>query len=168
MASRSGYARRSGGVLQVKQVALCIKPTGKPGQRAGSSHHTVARGDDRDRVAAIRGAHRAHGRGVADPACDLAIAAGLAKRHCQQRRPNAPLKFGAFDVERNVESLQVSREVSNQLPPCFDKDQVGGFLTIGPRRTRCGSSFCHNTAARPASLATSFNRPTGDGVVLNT
>src|SRR5258708_3389348 len=113
------------GCLQVKQVAICINTTGKPGQRARSPHHAVARGDDRDRVAAIRGAHRARGCGMADLARDLTIAAGLAKWDCQQGCPNALLKFGALDVERNVESLQVSREVSSQLPPCFDKDRVG-------------------------------------------
>jgi hypothetical protein len=36
----------------------------------------------------------------------------------------------AIDAERNVESLQVSREVSRQLPRCFDKDRVGESLAI--------------------------------------
>jgi hypothetical protein len=146
------------GCLRVQQVALCIKTTGKHGQRAGSPHHAVARSDDRDRVAAIRGAHRAHGRGMADPARDLTIAAGLAKRDSQQGRPNTLLKFGALDVERNDESLQVSREVSSQLRPVSTRIRCAGPSTIGPRRTRCGSSFSQHTAARPASCATGFSR----------
>jgi hypothetical protein len=66
--------------FQIQQVALGAKTTGKPGQGAGSAHHPVARRDDRDRVAAIRGTHRAHGRGMPDLARDLTVAAGLAKR----------------------------------------------------------------------------------------
>jgi hypothetical protein len=111
-------------MLPIQQVAVCAKTTGKPGQGAGSAHHPMARRDDRDRVAAIRGTHRAHGRGMADLARDLTVAAGLAKRDRQQRRPNDLLKLGALEVERNVESLQASLEVSSQLVPCFDKDRV--------------------------------------------
>jgi hypothetical protein len=93
--------------FQIQQVALCAKTTGKPGQGAGSAYDPMAGRDNRDRVAAIRGTHRAHGRGMADLARDLTVAAGLAKRDRQQRRPNDPLKLGALEVERNVESLQL-------------------------------------------------------------
>jgi hypothetical protein len=57
VASESG-ARR----LEVEQESLRHEPAGKAGQRAGRSNDTMAGRHDRNRIAAIGGADRAHCR----------------------------------------------------------------------------------------------------------
>jgi hypothetical protein len=86
----------------------------------------VARRDDRERVAAIGGTHRAYGRRMTYLARDLTLASRLAERNRQQGRPNESLEFRAFDVEWNVEDLEISLKVRGQLSRCFHKCRVSG------------------------------------------
>ncbi|MNG32122.1 hypothetical protein D3C84_1180620 [compost metagenome] len=76
----------------------------------------MARGDDRDRVAAIGGAYRAHRAGVADLPGDVAIAAGFAERYRQQRGPHLALELGTGKIQRQLEALAFASEVLAKLP----------------------------------------------------
>ncbi len=75
----------------------------------------MARDDDRDRVAAVRGADRATGRRPAELARELTVAARGAERDPRQRTPHTRLELGALRTERDRELAAVTREVLREL-----------------------------------------------------
>src|ERR1700681_2288959 len=98
------------------------EPAGKARELAARPDHAVAGRDDRDRVLAVRRPDRA-GRGrPADLARDLAVAAGLAERDREQRRPDALLECGAVEIERNGERPALAGEIGGELPFGLDQD----------------------------------------------
>src|SRR5579864_5922035 len=80
---------------------------------AALRQYPVAGDDDRDRVPAAGAADGAGRR--ADEGCELAIGAGLAKRDPAHRRPNALLERRSRRIERQVEAVERSGEISAQL-----------------------------------------------------
>jgi hypothetical protein len=63
----------------------------------------MARHQDRDRIAADRGADRTHRDRLADRARDVAVGPGRAGADREQRLPDRALEGGALQVERDVE-----------------------------------------------------------------
>jgi len=75
----------------------------------------MARGDDRNGIAAVRRAHRAHRGGIAELFGNLAVIARLAIRDLEQRSPHAALEVGAPEFERQVELAARAREIFAEL-----------------------------------------------------
>src|SRR3546814_17020174 len=77
------------------------------GQRAVGADHTMAGNDDRDRVASVRRAHRAHRLRLADAARDVAVAPGLPVGNLRQRRPDLALARRADRLQRPLDRKRV-------------------------------------------------------------
>src|SRR5262249_32620354 len=98
--------------LVLQQPALAVEAAAIAGERAVLADHAVAGHDDRDRIAAVDHADRAHRVGTADGLCELAVAPGGAGRNPAQRRPYLPLEHRAAAVDGNVvESREVAAEI---------------------------------------------------------
>src|SRR5205823_13493198 len=69
--------------LVIEQPRFALEAAAVAGQRSGRSDDAVTRDDDRDRIRAVGGAHRARGVGRSDFFRDCAVAARLAGRNPQ-------------------------------------------------------------------------------------
>jgi len=89
----------------------------------------MAGGNNRDRVLAIRRAHRPNGAWIADLLGNLAIAARLSVRDGQQRLPNLFLKVRASKIQFQLEAISRAGKVFLQLLNGTHKNRVvRGFV----------------------------------------
>jgi nitroimidazol reductase NimA-like FMN-containing flavoprotein (pyridoxamine 5'-phosphate oxidase superfamily) len=107
--------------LKPQQRFLGIQPTTKPCQIAAAADDAMAWDDNRDRVATVRRADRAHGPGPADAFCDITIGRRLTVRNLLQRFQYQQLEFSARQVQGQIEFLARSCEVLFELPARFDE-----------------------------------------------
>ncbi len=84
----------------------------------------MTRRNNRNRVLAIRRAHRPHCARVADLFGDLAVAAGFAERDGQQRCPDLLLERRAGKIQLQFETLASASEVFTQLLGGAHQDRV--------------------------------------------
>src|SRR5437879_5632469 len=113
--SRRAADRNDVRALETQQSGLHGETARKAGERAVRSDHAMARRDDRDRIAAVRGADGAHGRGMPDLIGDLRVAARLAERNREQRVPHLLLERGPDEIELEIEDLAPAREILREL-----------------------------------------------------
>jgi nudix-type nucleoside diphosphatase (YffH/AdpP family) len=139
---------------------------GKSRQLPRRTNHPMARRDNRNRVLAIRRAHRPDRTRVADLLGDLAVATGLAERNGQQRCPDLFLKLRADKLQIQLEMMAPPAKYSRSCCAVRSRSGLSGASLIGPSRTRPGLSFSQRMAASREPFATSFNSPTGDARVL--
>lgn len=114
--------------LQPQQIRLGLQASREAGEGAACPDYAVAGGDDRDRVAAVGGAHRPRRGGAAERAGDLSVAARLAERYRQQRVPHALLEIGAPEIQRQIEGLAPPREIIGELRLGLDQDRMTGVF----------------------------------------
>src|SRR5262245_54572074 len=100
--ARSGGALADG-ALVVEQPRLALDATAESGEVAVGADHPVARHDDRQRVAAVRGADGSGEVAVAEPASLLSVAHSLAIGDRPQRLPRRQLERRPVGSERDVE-----------------------------------------------------------------
>src|SRR5690242_16063428 len=86
------------GALELEQRALALEPAGVTDQRAGRADHSVAREDDRHRVAVHDRADGAGGAGPARTLGERPVGRELAVRH-----PPELLEYGAAELARGTE-----------------------------------------------------------------
>ena len=89
------------------------------------------------------------------------------ERDGQERVPDLALKGGAPWVQRHRESRPAAGEIFLELTLGLHDDRmlVAGAVDLQPYRA-AGRSRSHRIAASPSSVATSFNRPTGESIHL--
>src|SRR5688572_20313569 len=97
--------------LVVQEPALAIDAAAKACQRSVSANDAVARHDDHQRVASVRGTHGTYGLRLVNAACELCVADRLAKRNGFQRVPHATLEVGAARLERKIERASCRERV---------------------------------------------------------
>jgi hypothetical protein len=85
------------------------------GQVAVTADDPVAGHDDRDRIAAIRGADRAYGFRPADTFGDIRIRRRLSVWDLLQRLEHAELELGTIELQREIEVPAFAGEVFGQL-----------------------------------------------------
>src|SRR4029450_5611909 len=89
-----------------------IEATAIAGERAVLADHAMAGHDDRDRVAAVDHADRAHRIGAADCAGQLAVALRSARGNVAQGFPHLPLKRRAAAIDGDVvEGRELAAEI---------------------------------------------------------
>ena len=111
-AGRGGGDR---GVLQREQRPLAGKAAGVSGQRAVRADDAMAGNDDRQRIAARRGARRADARRSARARRELAIGDRRAVAHAGDRLPDIALERRADRRQRHVERDALAREIFGEL-----------------------------------------------------
>ena len=84
----------------------------------------MAGDDDRNRIAAIGGADRAHRGRRADLPGHIAIAAGLAIGNGQQSLPDLLLEAGAGEDIAHLESPPLTLEILAELTPGLDQHRM--------------------------------------------
>src|SRR3990170_3135554 len=105
------------GALLGEQGTLAGQAQAVAAERAASAHHAVAGDDERHRVRATGGADGAGGLGLADGPGDFAVGARLAVGDAAKLFPDADLKSGAADVERQVEAGLAAGEGAPESAP---------------------------------------------------
>src|SRR5262245_30944256 len=97
---------------------------GVPGERAIVSDNAVTRNNDRNSVVVIRHSHSARSSGLAQLFRDLAIRAGFTVGNLEQFPPDGHLKWGAVQVEREIEPgallLEVFLKLGDENAICLD------------------------------------------------
>jgi hypothetical protein len=138
----------------------------KPRQLAGRADDPVAGRDDRDRILAVCRPYCPERRRPPELTRDLAIAASLAERDCEQRLPDALLKLGPLEIEGHSERAQRSREIRAKLSLGLEQDWV--FRILGERaKPDAPRVIILPQDRRKALLAgTSFRPPTGEPIIL--
>ena len=94
----------------------------------------MARHHNRDGVAPVGGAHRAHGLGRADSIRHKTVAAGFAVGNVSQLPPHPRLKLGALHIQSQIEVPQFSGEVGAQLLHGLPQQRVCLALATGQFR----------------------------------
>jgi len=103
--------------LEVEEPALAPQAAAIAGEGAVGAHHPVARHHHRDPVVAVGPGHRPHRARLAEEAGLVGVAPRLAVRDRPQHLPDPLLERGAAQVERDLEPLELAREVAVELPP---------------------------------------------------
>lgn len=113
--------------LKPKQPLLAVEATGISVERSVGGNYTMARHDDRNRVASDRSPHRArryNGRFISrhtmssrNTLGDLAIRSDLATRDRKQLKPNLALKRCANHMQRRRKPRLLPRKISIQPSP---------------------------------------------------
>lgn len=113
--------------LKPKQPLLAVEATGISVERSVGGNYTMARHDDRNRVASDRSPHRArryNGRFISrhtmssrNTLGDLAIRSDLATRDREQLKPNLTLKRRANQMQRRRKPRLLPRKISIQPSP---------------------------------------------------
>ena len=113
--------------LKPKQPLLVVEATGISVERSVGGNYTMARHDDRNRVASDRSPHRArryNGRFISrhtmssrNTLGDLAIRSDLATRDREQLKPNLTLKRRANQMQRRRKPRLLPRKISIQPSP---------------------------------------------------
>src|SRR3989338_6322074 len=103
------------GALLGEQGTLARQAQAVAPERAASAHHAVAGDDERHRVRATGGADGAGGLGLADGPGDFAVGARLAVGDAAELFPDADLKSGAADIERQEELRRIPDRKSTRL-----------------------------------------------------
>jgi hypothetical protein len=100
----------------------------------------MARDQDRERVAPVRGAGRARGAGPAGAGRQLGVGDRLAVGDVEQRRPHRLLPRRADRRERQVERAPLAGEVLRELAAKRVEDRRGrtGARVAGPRPPQRG------------------------------
>ncbi len=134
--------------LKPKQPLLAVEATGISVERSVGGNYTMARHDDRNRVASDRSPHRArryNGRFISrhtmssrNTLGDLAIRSDLATRDREQLKPNLTLKRRANQMQRRRKPRLLPRKISIQPSP----------RTLKHRRSR---TICRTHRRHPAS-----------------
>src|SRR5690606_6273877 len=101
--------------FQLQQEMLGRQAAAEAGEGAVGADHAVAGQDDRQRVAAVGGADRAHRCGAADAQRKLRIADGAAIGDIPQRQPYLALERRALRRQRQLEAAALAIEVFLQL-----------------------------------------------------
>ncbi len=114
-----------------EQPLLRLEPPRIPGERTTLRDHAMTRNDDRDRVRAVRGSHRATRRWSLDRTRELAVRPRRAVRDREQLSPHALLKAGASRTERELERLAVAREVFGELTRGLRQDRRRALGSLG-------------------------------------
>ena len=78
-----------------QEPSLARKPAAVAGQGSIGPDDPVAGDNNRDGVGSVGQAQRPHRLGPVDGGCQLAVAAGLARRDGAKGGPDLPLKVGA-------------------------------------------------------------------------
>jgi hypothetical protein len=111
-------------------MGLGVKAAGESRQCSGRPDDPVARRDDRHRIAAVRGADRAHGGRIPDLTRDLPVGSRLAERDRQQRVPHRALKGGAGEIQRQRERLAVTGKILLELAGRLEQHRVAAVLRL--------------------------------------
>ena len=97
----------------VQEPALAPEPASVAGERGVPADQPVAGDDDRYRVLAIGGAHRARRRPVSEGPGEGSVASGAARPDPAEGSPDSPLERGAARVDRDpIERGEISGQVS--------------------------------------------------------
>ena len=101
--------------LVVKKQSFAVKPSAVADKRPVRPYDTVARDDDRNRVAAVGQSDRPAGAAAADLPGELRVAPGFPVRDLAQRSPDPALELGTGKVQVHVELRELTGEVGGQL-----------------------------------------------------
>jgi len=95
-----------------EEPALAPEPASVAGERGVTTDQPVARDDDRYRILAIGGPHRARRRAVPDGPCEGSVAPGAARPDPAQGLPDSPLERRAAGVDRDaIERGEISGQI---------------------------------------------------------
>jgi hypothetical protein len=109
-----------------EQPGLGFHSPTETGECTVRADHAVTRRDDRNRIASVRGADRAHRAGIADVPRHLRVAAGFSIGNREQRRPGPFLEIGAAEIEGQFECAAMAREVFAELARGLEQDRMFG------------------------------------------
>ncbi|MOA07040.1 hypothetical protein D3C78_1267150 [compost metagenome] len=93
----------------------------------------MARGDDRDGVAAIGSADRPDRCRLADLDGDVAVAAGFSEGDGQQGVPDPDLEISAREIQLQLETTALAGEVLQQLTLGFLEERMPSVLLQRPQ-----------------------------------
>ena len=94
---------------------LCFEPTREAREFAVRADQSMARDDDRERVAPGRCSHRSGGTRTVEIGGEVTIGSGLAVRDFDEPEPNSDLKIRADHIEGHVELGSFESQVLTQL-----------------------------------------------------
>ena len=125
---RASNERPGERALDLEQPRLALDAARVAGEAAVAADHAVARHDDRERIAAGRGARGARGSGRAGARGELGVGDRLAVRDARDLDPHAPLEVRALGRERQLEASPLAFEILLDLAFAFGERCRGGIL----------------------------------------
>jgi hypothetical protein len=131
-AQRRDLSYISGVLLGGEQGAFAFEAPAVAGEAAVFADDAVARDNDGDGIGGAGAGDGADGLGMADAACDFGVRAGLAAGNAPELFPDAALKGGSADIERNFTVGGAGAQASDHGPGP-DSDAAGIFAELGAR-----------------------------------